>query len=59
MTLTHPVTLSRTGEAIALVEVHGLHSHGKVHLPDVRCEKEHRERRKEVVKKAKKGEGEE
>ena len=57
--MTHPVTLSRTGEAIALVEVHGLHSHGKVHLPDVRCEKEQRERRKEVVKKAKKGEGEE
>ena len=49
---THPRTPRRTGEAPALPQNHALHAHGKIHLGDVPCEKEHKERRKEVVKKA-------
>ena len=45
LTLTHPLTVSRTCEARALVEVHGLHAHGKLQLGDIPCEIEHREAR--------------
>jgi hypothetical protein len=39
MTLTHTLTLSSTFEVVAVLEVHGLHAHGKVHLRDIPCEK--------------------
>jgi hypothetical protein len=38
MTITHPKS-ARTCEVLAFQEVHGLHAHGKVHLPDIPCEK--------------------
>ena len=43
MTITHPLTLSRTCEALAFEERHTLHAVGEVQLPDVPCEKEDRE----------------
>ena len=43
MTFTHPLTLSRTCEAPAVLEVHGLHSFGKLQLGDVTCKKKDRE----------------
>jgi hypothetical protein len=33
----HSLTLSRTCDALALVEEHGLHAHGKVQLGDIPC----------------------
>ena len=41
MTITHTLlsaVLDRTCEALAVLEVHCLHAHGKVQLPDVPCE---------------------
>ena len=35
MTLTYPLTLSRTCEAIAVLEVHRLHSFGEYDLVEV------------------------
>ena len=40
MTFTHPLNLSRTGEARAPREVHGLHAHGEHDLVDGACESE-------------------
>jgi hypothetical protein len=42
--------LSRTCDAPAEHEVHGLHAHGKVHLPDIPCEKGRMEGRKKMDK---------
>ena len=42
---THPLTLILTGKARAIPEVHALHAHGKVQLPDVSCKKEDKEER--------------
>ena len=41
MTITHPLH-GRTCEATADPEVNGLHALGKVHLPDIPCEKKGR-----------------
>ena len=38
MNITH-LKIGRTCDATAEQEVHGLHAHGKVHLPDIPCEK--------------------
>ena len=37
MTFTHTLTLSRTGEVIAVAEVHGLHAFGENDLIDGTC----------------------
>ena len=50
MTITHTLTLSRTCEARAPHEVHGLHSIGEHDLADVTCEREGDERGKEKVR---------
>jgi hypothetical protein len=42
--------LSRTCEAPAGHKIHFLHAHGKVHLPDIPCEKEERNKKKENEK---------
>ena len=44
MTFTHPLNLSRTGEARAPREVHGLHAHGEHDLVDSTCGSEGEER---------------
>ena len=40
LTITHPLTLSRTCEAVAVAEVHGLHSFGEYDLIDSACGRE-------------------
>ena len=50
MTFTHPLTLSRTCEAIAEAEVHLLHAHGEHDLVDSACGREGKEREKEEVR---------
>jgi hypothetical protein len=52
-TLTHAlrVTLSRTGEALAVAEVHGLHSFGEQELVDSACERGGEEREKDTLRK--------
>ena len=47
MTITHPLTLSRTCEALAELEVHGLHAVGEHDLVDGTCGREGKERKKE------------
>ena len=44
MTITHPLTVSRTGEAPAKLEVHGLHAHGEHDLVNSAYGKEGTER---------------
>ena len=40
LTITHPLTLSRTFEAPASLEVHGLHAFGEYDLVDSACGRE-------------------
>ena len=37
MNLTHPLTLSRTCKALAVIEVHTLHAFGELELVDSTC----------------------
>ena len=48
MTITHPLTPSRTCEARAVVEVHTLHSFGEYDLIDGTCGREGDEKRNKV-----------
>ena len=50
LTFTHPLTLSRTCEAVAPIEVHGLHTHGEHDLVDSTCGREGEERKKDKVR---------
>ena len=50
MTSTHLLTLSRTGEARAPLEVHGLHAHGEHDLVDSACEREGEVRERNTVR---------
>ena len=50
MTITHPLTLSRTCEACAVAEVHALHSVGEHDLVDSACGREGEERGKDKVR---------
>ena len=50
MTITHPLTVSRTCDALAVVEVHGLHAVGEHDLADVTCGREGDEREREKVR---------
>ena len=50
MATTHPLTVSRTCEAIALLEVHGLHAFGEHDLVDGTCGREGDEKEKEKVR---------
>ena len=50
MNLTHPLTLSRTCEALAEAEVYALHTPGKHDLVDLACEGEGKERKKEKMR---------
>ena len=47
MTITHP-KLSRTYEAPAVIEVHGLHALGEHDLVDLACGREDKEREREM-----------
>ena len=49
MTITHLLTLSRTCEALAALEVHGLHSFGEHELVDGACGREGGERGKDKM----------
>ena len=42
--ITHPLTLSHTCEALAVAEVHGLHSFGEYELVDSACGREGEEK---------------
>ena len=48
MTTTHPLTVSRTGEALAVRKVHFLHAHGEHDLVDGTCGSEGEERGKRI-----------
>ena len=50
MTFTHTLTLSRTGEARAPLEVHGLHAFGEHDLVDSTCGKKGKVRNEEAVR---------
>ena len=50
LTITHPLTLSRTCEALAVAEVHALHSFGEYEFVDSACEREGEERGKDKVR---------
>ena len=50
MTFTRPLTLSRTCEALADREVHGLHAFGEHDLVDGTCGREGEERKKDKVR---------
>ena len=50
MNLTHSLTLSRTCDAFAAVEVHTLHALGEHDLADVTCGREGKERGKEKIR---------
>ena len=50
MTITHLLTLSRTCEALAEEEVHGLHALGEHDLVDSTCEREGKERKKDKMR---------
>ena len=50
MNLTHPLTLSRTCEALAVAEVHGLHAFGEHELVDSACGWEGEVREKDKVR---------
>ena len=58
MTLTHPLNLSRTGEALAVAELYSLHSVGEHELADVPCGMGREGRRRGRTKDAE-GKGEE
>ena len=49
--ITHPLTLSRTCEALAVVEVHGLHAFGEYDLVDGTCGREGEVRERKTVRK--------
>ena len=50
MTITHPLTISRTFEATARLEVHGLHALGEHDLTDITCGWEDEERKKNKMR---------
>ena len=50
MTITHTLSLSRTCEATAVREGHGLHAFGKYDLVDSACGREGDEREKDKVR---------
>jgi hypothetical protein len=50
MTITHPSTLCRTCEVIAVLEVHALHALGEHDLVDITCRWEGEERKKEKMR---------
>ena len=50
MTITHPLTLSRTCEARAVLEVHGLHTLGEHDLVDGTCGREGEKRKKDETR---------
>ena len=56
LTITHPLNLSRTCEALAVAEVHGLHAFGEYDLVDGPCGREGEERKR---RREEKGESEE
>ena len=47
--LTHPLNFSRTCEALAVAEVHGLHAFGEHDLVDSACGREGKGKKKEKV----------
>ena len=51
MAFTHPLTLGRTCEALAVAEVHALHAFGEHDLVDSACGREGGEREKDKVRK--------